>query len=61
MVINNSYNIKDNSKNISKGSIFCTINGKRINGELFIEDAISRGASYIIVKNKYQKINNYIK
>ena len=44
--------ISSNSKEIKKNYIFFAIKGKKINGEIFINDAIKKGASIIVCSNK---------
>lgn len=56
-LINCSYDveitgIKTNSVNVKKGDLFICIDSKTMDRHLFIDDAIKKGASAIIVKNK---------
>ena len=44
--------ISSNSKEIKKNFIFFAIKGKEINGEKFINDAISKGATVVICSKK---------
>ena len=46
-----------NSKNIKKGDIFFSIRGNNQNGNLFIKDAIKRGAKTIISDQNYSGYN----
>ena len=47
--------IKTNSVNIKKGDLFICIDSKTMDRHLFIDDAIKKGASAIIVKNDVGK------
>ena len=51
-------NLCFNSKVVKKNDIFFAISGVKKNGEKFITEAINRGASVIVSKNK---INSQIK
>ena len=44
--------IATNSKEVKKNYIFFAIRGNKLNGEIFIKDAIKKGASVIICSNK---------
>ena len=46
-----------NSKNVKKNFIFFAIRGHKINGERYIDEAISRGAIAIICSNKCKYTN----
>lgn len=46
-------NIKTNSKEIKKNDIFIALKGIKTDGHNYIEDAIKRGASYIISEKEY--------
>ncbi len=43
--------LSTNSKNIKKGYIFFAIKGKRVDGEKFINEAITKGAKVIVCSN----------
>ena len=44
--------IESDSRNVKIGFIFCAIDGKKHNGNDFIDDAISNGASVIVTSDK---------
>lgn len=54
-----------NSKEVKKNSIFFAIKGKKIDGHLFVNEALKKGAKYAVVKKNFKIIpkykNNYIK
>lgn len=49
------FKFKIDSRKIEKGDIFLCLRGEKTNGHLFIEDALNRGASYVIVDEEYNK------
>tara|TARA_B100001059_G_C17759245_1_gene541795 strand:+ start:711 stop:1211 length:501 start_codon:yes stop_codon:yes gene_type:complete len=52
--------ISTNSKEVKKGHIFFAVKGNNINGEKFINEAISRGASVIVCSNDCKKKNKKV-
>ncbi len=44
--------ISNNSKNIKEGYLFVAIKGNNLDGHLFIEDAIKRGARFILLQDR---------
>ena len=53
--------IATNSKEVKKNYIFFAIRGNKLNGEIFIKDAIKKGASVIICSNKCKFKDDKIK
>ena len=53
--------IATNSKDVKKNFIFFAIKGNKVNGELYIKDAINKGASVIVCskscKIKYKNVH----
>ncbi len=49
-----------NSKEVKKNYIFFAINGKKINGENFINEAIQNGASVVVCSENYNNKNKKI-
>ncbi|MEW6102765.1 MAG: UDP-N-acetylmuramoyl-L-alanyl-D-glutamate--2,6-diaminopimelate ligase [bacterium] len=45
-------NITDNSRDIKEGSLFVAIKGEKFDGHSFIQEAINKGASCIVVEDK---------
>ena len=52
--------LSTNSKKVKRGHIFFAINGKSINGEKFIKEAINKGASVIVCSKKFKHKNKKI-
>ena len=52
--------LSTDSKQIKRGHIFFAINGSQSNGENFIEEAISKGASVIVCSNNCNYKNKKI-
>ena len=52
--------LADNSKKVKKNYIFFAINGQKFNGEKFISQAVSKGASVIICSKACDYQNNKI-
>ena len=49
--------IEENSRNVKHGSLFVARRGTNVDGHKFIPDAISRGASAIVIENVGQVVN----
>ncbi len=47
--------ITKDSREVSKGALFCAVRGNSDNGELYIEDAVRQGASVILTENEPAK------
>jgi UDP-N-acetylmuramoyl-tripeptide--D-alanyl-D-alanine ligase len=63
-----NFKIDTDTRNIRKGSIFIALKGENFNGNLFAEEAIEKGASYVIVdeiikpkNHQIIKVNNCLK
>ena len=52
--------LSTNSKEVKKGYIFFAIKGNNGNGEKFIQEAISKGASVIVSVNSFRCKNNKV-
>jgi len=60
-IIKNFDKIKINSRNITNGDVFVALQGKKIHGSIYIEEALNRGAEYIITDKIVAKsLNNKI-
>ena len=47
--------ISFDSRKIKKGNLFVSIKGNKFNGDNFINEALSKGASYIVHSNSLKK------
>jgi len=43
--------IADDSRRVSPGNLFCALQGTRVDGEIFIQEAIDRGAAAIVTRS----------
>ncbi|MBO6522434.1 MAG: UDP-N-acetylmuramoyl-L-alanyl-D-glutamate--2,6-diaminopimelate ligase [Balneolaceae bacterium] len=49
----NLHSIVQNSRQVTKNSVFIAIKGHEVDGHMFLEDAISRGAKVLITEESY--------
>ena len=49
----NIFHISINSRNIKKEALFIALEGERFDGHNFIEQAVSRGASAILINKNF--------
>ena len=56
----NIKNITQNSKKISKNSLFFCVDGTKTSGTLYLNEAITNGAVAIVLSEKYQKEISYL-
>jgi len=47
-----NYSISINSKTLQKGDVFCALKGEKVDGHFFILEALSRGASGLIINRE---------
>ena len=55
MFVPSIYPVACNTKNVGVGSTFVAIDGFKRSGVDFVEDAISRGATKIVLNKKFYK------
>ncbi len=55
-LLNSSNLLKINSKDIQKGDVFLALSGTKYHGNIYIKEAIKKGASYIITDKIEKKI-----
>ena len=54
-IINSSNKLKINSNDVKKGDVFIALKGKKKHGNQFINDAIKKGARFVITDKKIKK------
>jgi UDP-N-acetylmuramyl pentapeptide synthase len=54
------YNITDNSKEVDNNTIFFAIKGVSKDGHDFIEEAIGKGAPYVVAEKPFKDFKNII-
>jgi len=59
-LINHSEKLKINSKDIIKGDIFVALQGSKVHGNIYVQNAIKKGAKYIISEKKDDLFSKYI-
>ena len=52
------YKVDTDTRNIRKNSLFFALKGANFNGNEFAEQALDKGASYVIIDEKKFKVNN---
>lgn len=56
-----TYLVDTDSRNIRKGSIYFALKGENFNGNIFVNDALKKGANFVVIDEiKYKKNSNTI-